>query len=137
MDFIKTLFIGLSAEALDCGDFLRGALSSLSYIRDSFRLSLQWKYECAGCNRFSVANMADDVLRLDATAGGDSLQTLLEGFLLKRKCVCGHVSKVEPEVKRAGKWVFVELDRASVTEDDSKELVLYSLQLKEVRVCCL
>ena len=44
--------------------------------------------------------------------------------------MCGKETKVKPYVRQAGKYVFLEVDRALDMGNDSKELVLYSLHLQ-------
>ena len=132
---------GIDDQPVDCGDFLRSCLACLSKgtpehggngqeLRSLFSVALQWKFECDGCKRFMVMSMEDQVLRVDGSRGG-SFEELLNNFLHETKCRCGQKCRVYPGVKSSGKYLFVEVNRSCDTGNDVKELILYSLQLKD------
>lgn len=81
-----------------------------------------------------VSSIKDFVLTLDGGAESGSLEELLRRFLHEKRCVsCGNRAEdIEPEVRHLGRYIFVEIDRTTVssTDEESKELSLYSLQLK-------
>ena len=54
-------------------------------VKGLFQVSLQWKFECLNCLRFSVMSMQDYVLRLDGSKPG-SLEELLDKYLHKKVC---------------------------------------------------
>jgi hypothetical protein len=88
---------GVSELPVDCGDFLRSALESISrsssehlaseenMVKKLFLVCLQWKFECPKCNRFSVMNLQDYVMRIDGSKEG-TFQELLNNFLHKKIC---------------------------------------------------
>eukprot|EP00095_Tigriopus_kingsejongensis_P002733 maker-scaffold226_size249562-snap-gene-1.17 protein:Tk02733 transcript:maker-scaffold226_size249562-snap-gene-1.17-mRNA-1 annotation:"hypothetical protein" len=129
---------------VDCGDFLRGALravaqcsrehrgGALDAIETAFQISLQWKFECPGCQRFMVMTGRDFVLRIEGAQAG-SLAQLLNRYLHEKTCQCGATTRVYPGVQRAGEYILIEIDRncrVSQGEEDAKEIALYSLQLE-------
>ena len=141
---------GIESLPLDCATFLRLLLDTVAgakpddhlaldapKIKALFEVSLQWKYECTECKRFCVVKKRDCVLRLDGSKES-TFGDLLEKFIRLKACgACGFVCPIfvvgEFKVQHAGEYLLVEVDRTLSGDDNEKEIVLYPLQLEQVR----
>ena len=140
---------GIEALPLDCATFLRLMLDTVGHsrpddhltldaskIKSLFEVSLQWKYECTECKRFSVVNMRDCLLTLDGSRES-TFGDLLEKFIRLKACPCGFVCPIfvvgEFNFQHAGEFLLFEVDRTISGDDNTKEIVLYPLQLEQVR----
>lgn len=138
---------GVESLPLDCASFLRLTLDAVgrddhvtldaTKLKALFEVSLRWKYECTECKRFSVVNLRDCVLTLDGSRES-TFGDLLERFIRLKACPsCGFVCPVlvvgEFIMQHAGEYLLFEVDRTLSGDDNSKEIVLYPLQLEQVR----
>ena len=140
---------GIESLPLDCATFLRLMLDTVGRsrpddhlsldapaIRALFEVSLQWKYECSECKRFCVVNLRDCVLTLDGSRES-TFGDLLEKFVRLKACPsCGYVCPVfvvgEFNLHHSGEFLLFEIDRTISGDDNTKEIVLYPLQLEQV-----
>ena len=86
-----------------------------------------------------MVNLRDCVLTLDGSKEG-TFGDVLEKFIRLKKCPsCGFVCPVfvvgEFNFRHAGEFLLFEVDRTISGDDNSKEIVLYPLQLEQVRYC--
>ncbi|CAB4066793.1 unnamed protein product [Lepeophtheirus salmonis] len=149
---------GLYSLPVDVGDFLRLVLGSFNTEKDreivhnyplserqieaerssnkAFQLSLESKFECKSCFRYSVTKTKEYVIRLDGSeTPKGTFQDFLKNYLFTQRCVCGVSNTVTPALMNNDiKYLFVEIDRSIKVQRDKKDLNLYSLNLdKEFR----
>ena len=82
-----------------------------------------------------MVNLRDSVITLDGSRES-SFGQLLDKFVRLKACRCGNVCSVV-QTGELGEFVLFEVDRALSGDDNSKEIVLYPLQLEQVRFCGL
>jgi len=102
-------------------------------LRNLFLTTIEWKFECQNCQRFVKAQNEDILLKLEAPEV-KSLEHQLDSFLQTRKCTCGAKSPADFKIKRAGKWLLLEVDRTleptcGDKENEGSKVSLYSLKL--------
>jgi len=116
--------------------FLQSAVTSTSInqensqIANEYRTIVEWKFECQACHRFVKTRLKDFVLKIHANEP-NSFESHLKDFLCNKICTCGASCKIEPNIKQAGDFIFVEVDRCknAFMGSEEFEVSLYSLKL--------
>ena len=99
----------------------------------AYKTVIEWRFECPACRRFVKTRLEDFILQIKANEPG-SFEQHLNTFLTTKKCSCGQLCKSEKNVKTAGDYIFVELDRSKKSQETPGggrefEMTLFPLKL--------
>jgi len=123
IDLIRSLLHNTSTIPTEGGTMNNGE------ILEDYKSILEWKFDCPKCNRFVNTRLKDFVLTIKAVDVA-SFESHLNTFLTQKPCSCGFICDTSPNVRHAGDFIFVEIDRKKgVSLNDEFQVSLYPLKL--------